>query len=177
MGNDLPYVREYNLAGMSSRHNGDLLVGVCLILLALSQLSLVACKSQPSSGNEVAPLQEKSAEPTPDSVELQDVVITPSHARRTLGKHFRPECIIEGQIKNNSPSDITAVTIRVSIRKENTEVDRRDFHVESLVPGGEARSFTQQIQVTPPKSGMHWTYEVVEVETDTAAKQRGQNPN
>ncbi len=153
----------------NSRGKADLLASVFVMLLALSQSLLVACKPKPTS-DEVAPLKEESQSRMPNSVELQDMVLTPSYARRALGKHSRPICTIEGRIKNNSPSDITAVSIRISIRKESKEVDRNDFHVESVVPGGEVRSFRQQIQVTPPKLGMHWTYEVIAVETGTREK-------
>ncbi len=149
-----------------ARRNADLLVGICLLLLALSQSFLVACKPQPSSG-EVAPIKEEPQSPMLDAMELQDMVMTRSPARMILGKDLGPVCIIEGRIKNNSLSDITAVAIRVSIRKGNTEVDGSDLRVESLVPGGEVRSFRQQIQAKPPKSGMHWTYEVIAVETDS----------
>lgn len=160
----------------NSRRKAGVRFGICL-LLALSQLSFVACKSRPLPDDEVAPLQEESTEPTSDSVELQEMAMTRSPARMIFGKDLRPVCIIEGRIKNNSPRDITAVSIRVSVRKGNTEVDRGDLRVESLVPAGEVRSFTRQIRATPPKSGMHWTYAVTEVEMGIAEKQRNQNPN
>lgn len=152
----------------NSRRKTDLFVGVCLMLLAQSLSSLVGCKPQHSSTKEVAqpsqPIKEEPKYLLPDSVELQDMVMTRSGAQIISGKDLRPVYIIEGRIKNNSPRDITAVSIRVSVRKGDTEVDGTDLRIESLVPGGAVRSFRRQIQVMPPKSGMNWAYEVTAVQ-------------
>jgi hypothetical protein len=79
-----------------------------------------------------------------------------------LSGDLRPIWIVSGRIRNNSPAEISSVTIEINIvpRTDPLPVDSATLVIETDLPPDAVGSFSREIHILPPKGGWDFTYSV-----------------
>lgn len=135
------------------------------VLLAVLLLSSGCDVTQPQPATTAAVAKPAPVKPIVrlDQLEFSGLEIYKSSTFRTSGDQ-RPFYFVQGRIQNNSQYTVTGVRFFVQIVAVGAKQDSAVLDLKMDILPGEAQTFRQQCQLSPPPGKWGWDYEALAIE-------------
>jgi hypothetical protein len=136
-----------------------------LVLLAVSQVSSGCNLTQPQAAT--VPAKPAPVKPFvgPDQLYCSDFGIQKSPNSPIFGD-LRPFYRVQGRIQNNSQYTVTGMRLVVKVWTVGGMKDSAVLNLKTDILPGEAQTFKQEIQLSPPPGKWNWSYFFQSVEAE-----------